>query len=457
MNYPTSTAEKSDFSAEPLPAKKVNLLLTGRGILLSCFLAYLFYNAVLGQIDIIASVFVYALCAYLLLAFFFNLLLARRLKEGLSVRIFQPEGRLRGGNNELAVAGQPALLVMRLDEFRILPGYFLEIQIVPAREGIKFARHILTGKIEAGRCLSEEVVFPHRGYWEIAHVRFFLSDKLGLTYFQWTKRDDVGALEMEVQPQSTRQTSVPVISSSSRIGDTLPDLKERRGDPYDLKVYHPADGVRRILWKVYAKTGELISRHPEASMTPEGQVLCFAMAAKTDEHVCAASLAYLAQLEKLNLDILFTCLGAGERETANSADTARQLMIDSVWDIDEQDQEAAIRDVQILIEAFNARSAGTNINKIVVFCSQTSLSDQKGLEMCTALGRFLTAQGIVPYFSICQRPEEAARTDNGNQSIIARIFLHPAVRNGKNDLKLYYNFLNSAKVHNWVTQEEKVI
>jgi len=100
-----------------------------------------------------------------------------------------------------------------------------------------------------------------------------------------------------------RADSVPVLTSSYRAGDLISDANERRGDPFDLKPYHPSDGIKKILWKVYAKTGELISRHPEQSMTPEGQVFIFSVNNVEDDHVCGAALDYTKKLEDLSLDV----------------------------------------------------------------------------------------------------------------------------------------------------------
>lgn len=458
MNTAYQAFKKDSEISFEWPGKRFNTLLTARGVIIIAFLIFLFYSPVLKQTDIVAAVIVYVLSAYVVLLLLITFFTARKIKNASSIRAFQPESLAATGaaidEQGIATSKIPALFVMQLSKTYVPPGYCLEIQAEFEEGDLALSKHILTGKIGDKHLLKEPVTFPHRGYWKIGRINFILSDKLNLTSYSWSLSENIGNNELVVNPQVSRDSSLPIISSSNRVGDALPDLKEKNGDPFDLKAYHPSDGIRRILWKVYAKSGELISRHPEASMTPEGQVLVYALVGKNDEEVCGAALAYLKFAESLNLEILFSCLGLYKNNVAQTEAEAKELLIDTVWKTQRSDSSHATQSLQSLIDTFNSKASASNIDRIVIFCSKKTLSIQSGVRTVLELADHLEGQGIRPFFCLIE-----SATDNLQQqssSWFTKLFFKTASSNKERDTKLYYNFLGICKSKNWDFEEEIV-
>ena len=69
--------------------------------------------------------------------------------------------------------------------------------------------------------------------------------------------------------------------------------------------------MKRILWKTYAKSGQLVVRRPEPAVIPEGEVAVYLVAGADEDHVAGALLGYLNQLEESRVVVLFGTDGFG--------------------------------------------------------------------------------------------------------------------------------------------------
>ena len=79
---------------------------------------------------------------------------------------------------------------------------------------------------------------------------------------------------------------------------------EAVGDRIDLRNYMPGDPVRYILWKVYARTGQLVVRQPERAFQPANRLSLFLISHPAD--VAAAGAAwYTIQNNLLGADWRF--------------------------------------------------------------------------------------------------------------------------------------------------------
>lgn len=382
--------------------RSFNPIISLRGLVLTLTIIYLLLVLALGATDIIASVVSFSFLGLLgiaaLITTYKGIVLARTnsfLFSSIDGNA-NPEQRFTGGSSSICTLTIPSLSIPPLFLMQIRPQFSPEDTSVSAVK--------VSGKIFKRLTVPVEVVFPHRGVWGVSHLDCEFGDRLGLTKFKW--KIGIGS-SCDVYPPRKISSSLPILSSCHRPGDDAIDTNERRGDPYDLKPYHPSDGMKKILWKVYAKTGQLISRHPEPSYTPEGQVVVFALADKHDDELCGDVLSYLQTLEDLNLDIYFGCEGMGERSAARTANQALNLMIESVWTTGTDDTRSVVDNVETLISSSQAALRDVSLERVLIFVSQFRLWDEEFLRVLTAIGERLGASRVSPVFFLLPSPHTA--------------------------------------------------
>ncbi len=61
------------------------------------------------------------------------------------------------------------------------------------------------------------------------------------------------------------------------------------GDPMDLRTYGAGDPIRFVLWKVFARTRDLVVRTPEQALAPERRTVGYLVAGPGDEPVAGAA------------------------------------------------------------------------------------------------------------------------------------------------------------------------
>lgn len=278
-------------------------LLTVRGALLFVLgLAALKYFA-LGERDLVVALLagsaVFVLCVAALMNLFLRLQLKRRIKpEAIFDRVDAVSKTSVGAGLLLKASAVP-------------PFFVLEVRRRFKQKGVISPVHFLKGleRHSGGRRISDEVSFPHRGVWTMDGLSFVLRDIFGLTALGW----EIGLDEkIDVSPQTIAVQPVPVVASSSRSGDLVNQSSERAGDLYDIKAYDPSDGIKKILWKTYAKSGELMVRRPEPAVTPEGELAVYLVAGRHDDYVAGAFLDYLRQLEEQEIRVIFGTDGMTE-------------------------------------------------------------------------------------------------------------------------------------------------
>ena len=140
-------------------------------------------------------------------------------------------------------------------------------------------------KLERGR-LVEHVVFRERGAHPRAVRRIIVEDVLGFARIAFRL---VESNERMVLPGCPTPLSLPLRQMLGQ-GDALSHPAGRpEGDPIEMRRYGPGDPVKRILWKVYARTRTLMVRVPEKALSPIPRTLTYLVAGEEDE--AAASLA----------------------------------------------------------------------------------------------------------------------------------------------------------------------
>lgn len=359
--------------------------LSTRTVVLLLFTGYLLLGPVPSHSDIVSAALAYGLLGVLALAFVVVVLQGALMRRRLTVTLVPPAAA--------CVSREPVRAVVVLPRLRVLPFTSLDISLEsPISEFPKAALRV-SGTSSAERKLALDLTLPHRGSWTISGLRCEVRDAAGLIRLRW--RQPV-ATALEIVPPTAMETRLPLVSSTQRPGDMVTDTLNRQGDPFDIKAYHPSDGIKKIVWKAFAKRGELLSRHPEASMTPEGFVVMLVLARPEDDAVCSAALAYARSVKGLGLDIVMGCEGSSGRSPATSVEQAETLLVDSVWDAQSLSGSTLQADATALLDFCAGSALRVQVRKVMLFCAGSRAGHEADGPQIIRLATWLSAQGIEP-------------------------------------------------------------
>lgn len=116
--------------------------------------------------------------------------------------------------------------------------------------------------------------------------RVIVKDVLGFCCVDWEQEEP---LSLRVLPRPLPVGAQSLIRAWS-LGDEESDPRgEPTGDRVDMRSYAPGDPPRLLLWKIYARTGKLMVRVPEAAVTTAPRTCAYLVSGPGDETV--ASLA----------------------------------------------------------------------------------------------------------------------------------------------------------------------
>jgi hypothetical protein len=412
--------------------------LSARTVVILLCLLYLFLGPIRNSTDIVSAAMAYGIMGTTLLIALYvighGLLIRRRVK--ITLAAFSGD----------LVAGESTPILVESAPFRILPLLTLKVSL-PWKQGDLPKSHVLfSGRGKQSRRGIVNLSFPHRGIWKAAPLICTYSDFLGLIQVKWSIACD---FSVHVAPPLCFEANLPIISSSQRPGDLATDTLNREGDHYDLKRYHPSDGVKKIVWKVFAKRGELLSRHPEASITPEGYILIFVCARKHDDDVVARAVSYVDMVCDLQIDVSATCEGAPQGEIAHNAGELKELAIETVWDA--ETKNSLINGLQSLLSSSVSRSENSRIEKVVLFCSDRRLSTPEGIAAIEGALRWLTDQGIAPVIVMSQSlASESNSTSFGSTHFVKSIFIStPTSGHAISTPSRYSEFVSTCLKNQW--------
>lgn len=372
--------------------------LTTRGSLAAIGATYLLLGPAQSRADLVAAIIGSTAIALIFLSFIICIVSFLRTRRSFSTSIFTSNDNTQSGITER--------LVLKTSPIQLPPLFESRIQIIFKHEGAFPKEHVLVGKNRSERTLVEDITFPHRGEWEISGIQVGLGDIFGLTRLSFLSKSLTPFIR--VKPGQQYSKHIPVISSSERAGDAVEQHLVRTGDPYDLKQYHPADGVKRIIWKLFAKSGDLYSRLEEFAMTPEGKVAAFIIPMKTDDALCNWTLGYVREMESLGLDLIVGAAGMSTTgsELASSYQSTEDLLIKNTWATSwgtkltpAELKDSLIRDIEKVIT--RASTSDSTLSRVLLFVSGESVADKNHLQALVELGNFLETQKIAPIFC-CQ-------------------------------------------------------
>lgn len=412
--------------------------LSARTVVVLLCLLYLFLGPIGKSTDIVSAAIAYGIMGTTLLIALYvishGFLIRRRVK--ITLAAFSGE----------LVAGESTAILVESAPFRILPHLTLRVSLSWKRGDLPTSHVLFSGRGKLSRRGIVNTTFPHRGVWEASPLLCTYSDFLGLIQVRWSVPND---FSVHVAPPVCFEANLPIISSSQRPGDLATDTLNREGDHYDLKRYHPSDGIKKIVWKVFAKRGELLSRHPEASITPEGYVLIFVCAGKHDDDVVARAVSYVEMVCDLQIDVSATCEGAPQGEIAHNGEQLKELAIETVWDTEQE--EALVAGLQSLLSSSASRSENSRIEKIVFFCSDRRLSTPEGYESIEKALGWLADQKIAPVVVMSQTiSTERSTRLSGTTHLIKSVFLSTESKSRTPiDSSKYSEFVHTCLKNQW--------
>ena len=149
--------------------------------------------------------------------------------------------------------------------------------------------------------------------------RFVVRDAWGIAEVSFTRREP---RKVRIVPAIGSLRNVPVVRALAGGDDFYDPLGSPQGDRADMRAYGPGDPVRLILWKVYAKSRDLMVRTPERARSPAQKTVAYVVAGPGDEPAAGAARAAvvngaLGQAWRLGAD--------GCDVDATTADAAEEL------------------------------------------------------------------------------------------------------------------------------------
>jgi hypothetical protein len=169
--------------------------------------------------------------------------------------------------------------------------------------------------------LAEEITAEERGVYQAAVRRLRVSDVFGLTKFVFRRRV---ARQIKILPAAGPIRPFELLPQYDR-GDLVAHPEGMpEGDPVEMRPYAPGDPVRRILWKVYARTGRLVVRAQERAVKPCERSLAYLVAAAGDEPSAGIARGVL-ESGVLGKDYLFAAEGE-ESPTTDAREAVEQVV-----------------------------------------------------------------------------------------------------------------------------------
>lgn len=134
--------------------------------------------------------------------------------------------------------------------------------------------------------LHEEVIASRRGVVKEVVRRFEVADIFGLAHIAFKTREK---RTVRFVPSVGNLKHIEVIRGMSGGDDISHPEGPAEGDPYDMRHYNPGDPIRFVLWKVFAKSRDLVIRTPERAISPARQTVAYMVASKADEPAAGAA------------------------------------------------------------------------------------------------------------------------------------------------------------------------
>ncbi len=139
----------------------------------------------------------------------------------------------------------------------------------------------------SGAALLSEELLPQKRCLSNRMTRVFtVSDVLGFCRYSWRQ---IQERECYCLPQVNTLKQLPLLRSMTA-EDGIPDSTgSPEGDRMEIRRYAPGDSVRDIMWKAYARSGQLNVRLAEKSVFHSQRTLAYLLSSNNDEAAAAAA------------------------------------------------------------------------------------------------------------------------------------------------------------------------
>jgi hypothetical protein len=143
----------------------------------------------------------------------------------------------------------------------------------------------VSAKIDGG--LVHETIVPiRRGLGERVVRRVVVSDAFGLCRVAFRS---VATRSVRVVPGTGALRHVHVVRSIASGEDTYDPAGSPEGERIDTRGYAPGDPMRFVLWKVYARSRQLVVRTPERAFSVARETLAYLVTGDGDEAAAGAA------------------------------------------------------------------------------------------------------------------------------------------------------------------------
>lgn len=138
---------------------------------------------------------------------------------------------------------------------------------------------------ERGR-LHESIASYRRGVSNVIERKLTIEDVFGLSSLTFRAKEP---REVRFTPSMGALKSVHVVRSMSGGQDISHPDAPPEGERIDMRYYNPGDPIRFILWKVFAKSRDLVVRTPERAISPVRQTVAYLVTGNADEPAAGAA------------------------------------------------------------------------------------------------------------------------------------------------------------------------
>lgn len=136
------------------------------------------------------------------------------------------------------------------------------------------------------RRLHEEVTPLRRGLHEEIVREVEVSDAFGLTRVTFPLREE---RVVRFSPSMGALRSIRVVRSVAGGDEISHPAGPPEGERVDLRHYAPGDPIKFVLWKVFARSRQLVVRTPERAIAPTRQTVAYLVTGQGDEPAAGAA------------------------------------------------------------------------------------------------------------------------------------------------------------------------
>lgn len=435
-----------------MPWSRLRSNLTWRGLIVLFFGLYLLLGPVKQSHDVVAAMIGVGLLVLLGVVLGATLFTGFRRRQQTLATLHGGFGNLDFGSwSILPSRNTPHLLTLELHEIGVPPGYHLVIAPMCTPSLVPEVRVVIPSNAQREVRIPFQISFPHRGVWHFHALDCALRDNFGLTAFHWRVGFDV-TTEVTVVPPFQENSETPMYTSASREGDLMTSPYNRHGDPFDIKPYHPSDGMRKILWKLYAKRRELHARHPEFAASPEGLSAIIVWADIDEDAVCSEALSYTKKLFDAEIGVRGLAKLSNGPQIAASPDEL--LALCSRFSVTDAPSGYALEpEPSTPQEVVERLCAHNELQRAIIFCSSRCTHEDKG--RLEKIGILLSARGVKPVFVVVS--PSARQSEGGNdrakaEGLLSMLF-YPEERDSPSTLlQPALDFIQICYKHDWMIE-----